>query len=99
MKSLILTIILMMGLESLACERLESQVEGVVKNVNVAHAKAGVIDCSYDLVITQFSSQGSCALQLNEARRARLQDHRCFLKEGDFISGKLVKAGSDYLVE
>ncbi|MBC7712447.1 MAG: hypothetical protein H7177_03865 [Rhizobacter sp.] len=90
MKNAILVLALFSSVTAIACQQ-EAQFIGKVTNYSKT-------DCSYDINFSMFNSSYVCPLDIDEAGPARLTDKSCSLKNGDPISGVLIRNSENEIV-
>jgi hypothetical protein len=73
------------------CKQTEAQFIGTVTEYKKEAVDQYIFDCSYAIEFSRFDSNMLCPLDESEVYSVRFEDTNCSLKNGDFISGYLVK--------
>lgn len=79
--------------KGMACEVQEAQYIGKVKNYNVIQRSESVEECFYEIGYTMFNSSYACPLEIGEVSLEKFQDYSCQLRNGNIVSGVIVKQG------
>ncbi len=71
----------------LACEQLDVQIGGTVKNFQKVKIDNGLYDCYYEVELLSVKHQNDCALDERNLENLRIEDSTCTLKNGMLVSG------------
>ena len=98
MKKLLVSFLVVFGsvVAQAACFQ-EAQFIGTVKNHNPIQKSESITECFYQIEYSMFNSSYSCPLVIGEASLAVFQDYTCAMKNGDKLSGVLVKNNDGYI--
>ena len=94
MKSIVLIASILSAQISFACVQQEAQFIGNVKNFQSVGS-----NCSYGIDFTMFNSSFVCPLDIDEVSTLRFADKSCQLKDGDQVSGVMVKQDDSVVIE
>ena len=94
MKNLIMTVSLVatafITTSGYACQE-EAQFMGTIKNKSA--------DCSFEINFELFNSSIVCPLDIEDADSIRFENKDCSFKNGDSVSGVLVKKDNQIVIE
>jgi hypothetical protein len=91
MKSTLVLATIFCGQVGFACVQQEAQFIGNVKNFQKVAVDQYIYDCSYQIDFTMFNPSYVCPLVVGEVSMTRFEDLNCSLKNGDQVSGVLIK--------
>lgn len=77
---------------AMACDQQEAQFIGLVKNYSAAN-------CSFEIEYSMFNPSYVCPLVPGEVSSLKFTDAACGLKNGDQVSGVLVKKDDSVVIE
>ena len=92
MKTLILALFTVIALPAFACLE-EAQFIGTITEY-----KKVATECSYKIDFSMYNESMVCPLNSGEASTVEFKDESCVLKDGDQVSGVLVKLPSEEIV-
>lgn len=99
MKIVVMGFVLAAAQIGFACVQQEAQFIGSV----VSHKKEAVdqyiVDCSFEIDYSMFNVSRTCPLVIGEVSGLRFSDRDCALKNGDQVSGVLVKKDGVVVIE
>jgi hypothetical protein len=90
MKMFITSLTALVSLSVFACNQ-EGQFIGTVKNFREIQKSESSRECFYAINYLQFNSSYICPLDIDEVSSLEFQDFSCSLKNGDQVSGVMVK--------
>lgn len=102
MKSLLALMALAIAFTSQAefnCTQQEAQFIGTVRDTRVEWIDQGVFDCYFKIEFSRYNISMVCPLDISEAEGFELLDASCALKDGDEVSGILVKKDGVLFIE
>jgi hypothetical protein len=103
MKNLMLTLALasaaFLSTTVQACEQQEAQFIGNVKNHSEIQRSETTSECFYEIEYSMFNSSFICPLDIDEVLTEHFQDYECKLKNGDQVSGVIVKLNDKIILE
>ena len=99
MKNILVLAFFFVGQISMACGQHEAQFIGYVKNFQKVAVDQYIVDCSYEIEFTMFNSSMVCPLVIGEVSYLRFEDQSCQLKDGQQVSGVMVKIDGKVTIE
>ena len=98
MKTLILASALVISSAVFACDQQEAQFIGKVRNYSVVQNGNSRI-CTFEIDYSMFNYSQVCPLDEGEVAGIRFSDSSCSMKDGDQVSGIMVKKGDSVYIE
>lgn len=99
MRNLILGLMMISSSAAFACDYQIAQVIGKVTGHYDVMTSENSSECFYQIKYTQFNGDGECPLDIDEVVNAEFRDSACALKDGDIVSGVLVKHGDNVTID
>ena len=99
MRICLFMILLMNAALAPACEPQEAQFIGKVKNISEIQKSEVSSECSFQIEVSTYNMSGTCPLDIDFVQPYVFQDLFCTKKNGDAVSGILVRTGSFIIIE